>query len=79
MAIDRELTAKVIQTAMSPKTGLKGMVTSYFQKGMEQKMIDQIIGWLERYDRTKENIRLIGAPFLLYRIMERVAKGRKKL
>ncbi len=77
VAIDRELTSKVIQTAMSPKAGLKGIVTSYLQKGMEHKMIDQIIGWLERYDRTKENIRLHGAPFLVYRIMEELRKDGK--
>ena len=77
VAIDRELTAKLIQMAMSPKPGLKGMLTSYFQKGIEQKMIDQIISWLERFDRTNENIRLFGAPFLLYRIMEKLRKDGK--
>jgi long-chain-fatty-acid---luciferin-component ligase len=77
VAIDRELTAEVIQTAMNPKAGLKGMVTSYFQKGMERKMIDQIIGWLERYDRAKENILFNGAPFLLYRVMEELQKDGK--
>ena len=72
MAIDRELTTKDIQTAMTSGEGLKGRIFSFVQNRMQQKMIDQIILWLERHDKAGGKISLVGAPYLLYFVMQKL-------
>ena len=72
MAIDRELTTKDIQTAMTGGRGLKGRIFSFVQNRMQQKMIDQIILWLERHDKAGGKISLVGAPYLLYFVMQKL-------
>ncbi len=74
VALDRELTTDVIKTAMSEKKGLKGKLVSYVQNRMSQKIVDRVIQWLERYDKTEESIRLVGPPFLLYQILGKLRK-----
>ncbi len=78
VAIDRELTTDIIKTAMSEKKSLKGKLVSYVQNRMSQKIVDRVIRWLERYDNTEENIRLVGPPFLLYQIMAKLRKEGKR-
>ena len=78
MAIDRELTTDIIKTAMSERKGLKGKLVSYVQNRTNQKIVDRVIRWLERYDNTEENTRLIGPPFLLYQILGKLRKEGKR-
>ena len=72
MAIDRELTTKDIQTAMTSGEGLKGRIFSFVQNRIQRKMIDQIIQWLERHDKAGGKISLVGAPYLLYFVMQKL-------
>jgi hypothetical protein len=72
IAIDRELTTKDIQTAMTSGEGLKGRIFSFVQNRMQKKMIDQIIGWLERHDKAGGKVSLVGAPYLLYFVMQKL-------
>jgi len=72
MAIDRELTTKDIQTAMTSGGGLKGRIFSFVQNRIQRKMIDQIIEWLERHDKVGGKISLVGAPYLLYFVMQKL-------
>ncbi|MGZ4903131.1 MAG: LuxE/PaaK family acyltransferase, partial [Halobacteriota archaeon] len=77
MAIDRELTTALIQTAMSGGNGLKGRVVSYVQNRTQKKMIDQIIQWLEQHDKKGGNVCLAGAPYILYFVIEKLqAEGK---
>jgi hypothetical protein len=72
IAIDRELTIELIQTATRGGHGLKGRVTSYIQKRMQQKMIDQIIQWLERHDKVGGKVSIAGAPYMLYLVINKL-------
>jgi long-chain-fatty-acid---luciferin-component ligase len=68
-ALDYVITAEVTQKAMSENKELKGKATSSAQRMMQQTIIDTTIQWLERYDNTKESIRLNGPPFMLFHVM----------
>ena len=72
IAIDRKITSTDIKTAMTGGQGLKGMIISYVQNRMQRTMIGQIIRWLEAQDKAGGKISLVGAPYLLYFIMQRL-------
>jgi phenylacetate-coenzyme A ligase PaaK-like adenylate-forming protein len=72
VAIDRELTTAVIQAAMEAGQGSKRGAASPVQNQDEQKMIDQIVHWLERHDQTGQRISIIGAPYVLHDVMEKL-------
>ncbi len=72
MAIDRELTSKDIQTAMSGGQGLKGRLYAYVQNRMQEKAIDKIIRWLEQHDEANGNISIIATPPLAYFVMKKL-------
>ena len=72
MAIDRELTSKDIQTAMSGGHGPKGRLFSYVQNRTQEKTIGKIIQWLERHDKAGGKVSLVGAPYLLYFVMQKL-------
>jgi Acyl-protein synthetase, LuxE len=72
MAIDRELTTKIIQTAMSGGRGLKGRIFAIVQNRTQTKMIDRIIQWLERHDKVGGKVSLVGAPYILYFVMNKL-------
>jgi hypothetical protein len=72
IAIDREITTKEIQTAMSNGPGLKGRLFSYVQNRMQEKTIGKIIQWLERHDKAGKTVSLVGAPYLLYFVLQKL-------
>jgi len=72
MAIDRELTTKTIQTAMTSSGGLKGRLFAIMLKRMQNKTVDRIIRWLEQHDKVGGKINLTGAPYLLYFVMNKL-------
>jgi phenylacetate-coenzyme A ligase PaaK-like adenylate-forming protein len=72
MAIDRKLTAKDVQTAMSGGQGLKGRLYAYMANRMQEKAIDKIIQWLEQHDKAGGNVSLIVTPYLLYFVMKKL-------
>ena len=72
VAIDRELTTAVIQAAMEAGQGSKRGAASPVKNQDEQKMIDQIVHWLERHDQTGQRISIIGAPYVLHDVMEKL-------
>ncbi|MGZ4904815.1 MAG: LuxE/PaaK family acyltransferase [Halobacteriota archaeon] len=78
LAIDRELTTELLQTAMSGGgQGLKGKMTSYVLNRMQRKMIKEIIQWLEQHDKTGGKVVLAGAPYILYFVMQKLqAEGK---
>ena len=77
VAIDRELTTAVIQAAMEAGQGSKRGAASPVQNQDEQKMIDQIVHWLERHDQTGQRISIIGAPYVLHDVMEKLQRDGK--
>ncbi|RLF45614.1 MAG: hypothetical protein DRN29_06365, partial [Thermoplasmata archaeon] len=73
VALDREIKADLIQAAM--KNNLKGRIIRYAMQRENKKMIDKIINWLRENRKNKNKISFIGAPFILYFVMEELEKN----
>ena len=71
-AIDREVTTELVQITMGNRKGLKSKIVRYFSYRQTKKMIDNIISWLEKHDKAKDTITLLGAPYILYSVMEKL-------
>ena len=77
VAIDREITTELIQMTMTGKRGFKSSVVKYVAKRESNKMINNIINWLEYHEKTKNKIALVGAPFILSFVMKKLEKEGK--
>src|SRR5512136_264007 len=71
-AIDREVTTELVQITMGNRKGLKSKIVRYFSYRQTKKMIENIILWLEKRDKAKDTITLLGAPYILYAVMEKL-------
>jgi hypothetical protein len=71
-AIDREINTEIIRKTMISATqkGVKAAIFSYAKERMYNKMIKDIIDWLEKHQKQKTTIALVGAPFILYVVMK---------
>ncbi len=76
-AIDREVTTELVQITMGNRKGLKSKIIRYFSYRQTKKMIDNIISWLEKHDKAKDTITLLGAPYILYAVMEKLKREGK--
>lgn len=78
VAIDRRVTTELISMTMGGAGGLKSKFVRYFAYKQSKKMIDDIIAWLEKHENTDHKITFVGAPYILYAVMEKLKKqGRK--
>ncbi|MEM0466073.1 MAG: hypothetical protein QXL17_06555 [Candidatus Thermoplasmatota archaeon] len=78
VAIDREITTELIQMTMTGKKGLKAAVVARMVRRATKKMIAEIIAWLEHHAQTREKIALVGAPFILSQVMEKLETEGKR-
>ncbi len=76
-AIDREVTTELVQMTMGNRNGLKSKIVRYLSYRQTKKMIDNIILWLEKHDNAKDTISLLGAPYILYAVMEKLKQEGK--
>jgi hypothetical protein len=77
VAVDRELNTTLIQAAMRASQGPHAQEATRAQSEDEQRMIGRIIDWLARHDAAQERISVIGAPYVLHTVMEKLqADGR---
>jgi hypothetical protein len=74
IAIDRDLTTELLQMTMTGQKGIKGSFVKYFVKRESNKMVDAIIRWLEHHEKTTEKIALVGAPYILSMVMDKLQK-----
>jgi hypothetical protein len=77
VAIDRDITTELIRMTMSGQKGVKTKIVKYFAKRESEKMINEIIKWLEYHEKTTEKIALVGAPFILSFVMKKLQKEGK--
>lgn len=73
-AIDREVTTELVQITMGHREGLKSNIVRYFSYRQQKKMIENIISWLEQHEAAKDTITLLGAPYILYAVMEKLKR-----
>jgi hypothetical protein len=77
IAIDRDITTELLQMTMTGQKGVKGTFVKYFVKRESDKMVAAIIRWLEYHDKTTEKIAIVGAPYILSLVMEKLqSEGR---
>ncbi|MDG6229706.1 MAG: hypothetical protein QCH96_07050, partial [Candidatus Thermoplasmatota archaeon] len=74
VAIDREVTTKLIEMTMGGKGGVKSKIVRYLAFKKYGTMVDDIISWLEKREKAKDTITLVGAPYILYAVMEKLKK-----
>ncbi|HIG99817.1 MAG TPA: hypothetical protein HA258_04470 [Thermoplasmata archaeon] len=72
VAIDREVSTELVQITMGRTKGIKSDLVRYFSYRQQKKMVDNIIAWLEKHDKAKDTVTLIGAPYILYAVMEKL-------
>lgn len=72
VAIDRKITTEIIGMAMGGKGGIKGKFVRYFTYRQSKKMIDEIIEWLTQREKAEEPTLLVGAPYLIHFVMEKL-------
>ena len=74
VAIDRDVSTELIRMTMSGEKGVKASVVKYFVKRESAKMVDFIIHWLEKFEKTDQTIALVGAPYILAVVMEKLQR-----
>jgi len=74
VAIDREITTELIQMTMTNQKGIKSSIVKLAAKRQSNKMIDEIIRWLEYHEKTTNKIAIVGAPFILSFVMNKLEK-----
>ena len=76
VAIDREVTTELIRLTMGGR-GIKGKLFQLMAKRSSVKMVDDIIKWLEEREKNNDKFTMIGAPYILYAVMNRLNKEDK--
>lgn len=71
-AIDREVNTEVIKASMIGGAGLKGSIAKYAIARMYKKIIKDIVKWLEKHQKEKNKIALVGAPWLMYAVLNQL-------
>jgi len=74
VAIDREVTTKLIEMTMGGKKGIKSSIVRYVAFKKSKNMVDDIIHFLEKHEKTNHTINLVGAPYILYAVMEKLKR-----
>lgn len=69
VAIDREISTELIRMTMTDQGGIKARIVKKAAKRTQRKIIDSIIKWLHKQEKTTNPIALVGAPFLLSQVM----------
>ncbi len=72
VAIDREINTELIKLSMIGGKGLKAKLIKSTLIRMNNKMIDNIIKWLEKNDKEKNKIAFVGAPYILYEVTNKL-------
>lgn len=76
VAIDREVTTKEIRIVMGRPGGIgeriMGGLARLTVNGRNKKMVDNIIKWMERYEKSEDKLLLAGAVFILHMVMEKL-------
>ena len=72
VAIDRRVTTDLIAMTMGGKGGFKGKIVQYAALKKSKQMVDDIIKWLEKHEHSDDKISFVGAPYILYAVMEKL-------
>lgn len=71
-AIDREIDTEVIKMSMRSDDGLKTKLIKSVANRMQRKAVNDIITWIERNQKERNEMAFVGAPFLLHLVIEQL-------
>jgi long-chain-fatty-acid---luciferin-component ligase len=72
VAIDRDISAEQMRMVMSGQKSLRSTLFRFAARLTSWRMVDRIIRWLERHHASGDLIALVGAPFLIMTVMNRL-------
>lgn len=72
VAIDRKINTQLIEMTMGGKRGIKSSIVRFLAYRQTKDMIDNIIHWFEKHEKANDTINLVGAPYILYAVMEKL-------
>jgi phenylacetate-coenzyme A ligase PaaK-like adenylate-forming protein len=76
-ALDRSVSAGQMRMLMSEDPGLRTKLFRFLAKVGSLRLVDKIIRWLERHHQAGDKIILVGPPFLIVSVMDRLqSRGR---
>ncbi|HDN51147.1 MAG TPA: hypothetical protein ENG06_05170 [Thermoplasmatales archaeon] len=73
VSLDRELSADLVRAAM--QQNLKGKLIRYGMKKAREKMVSKMIRWTRERYKNGDKIAFLGAPFILYFVMQELQKN----
>ena len=73
-AINQKVTTRLISMAMSGGGGLKGKIVRFAFYRESKKTIDRIADWLKQRDKAGDKVFLVGAPYLIHFVIEKLKK-----
>jgi phenylacetate-coenzyme A ligase PaaK-like adenylate-forming protein len=71
-AIDRQVSAGQMRMLMSEEKGLRSTMIRFVAKLASLRLVDKIIRWLEHHQESGSEIILVGPPFLIVSVMDRL-------
>jgi hypothetical protein len=71
-AIDRPVNTEVIRLTMMGRGGLKTWFIRRALRRINKKMVNDIITWIEQNERDKNKITFVGAPYILFAVMNKL-------
>jgi phenylacetate-coenzyme A ligase PaaK-like adenylate-forming protein len=71
-AVDRAIDTEIIRMTMSDGKGLKSKLVKKMSSMAQNKAVGDIIAWIEKREKAKEELAFCGAPFLLNSVIERL-------
>jgi phenylacetate-coenzyme A ligase PaaK-like adenylate-forming protein len=77
-AVDRVIDTELIKLTMSDDKSMKSRLVKKISSRAHNKSVGDIISWIEKRERSKEEMAFCGAPFILYSVIERLKEeGRR--
>ena len=72
VAVDRKVDTELIRLSMSDDHSLKTRAYKLIARRKQERTVQNIITWIEHNLRDGHEMALVGAPFLLYSVIERL-------
>jgi phenylacetate-coenzyme A ligase PaaK-like adenylate-forming protein len=78
-AIDRQVSARQMRMMMSEQKGLRSTLVRFIARVASLRLVDKIIRWLELHRKSGGKIILVGPPFLIVSVMNRLQERGRSL
>jgi long-chain-fatty-acid---luciferin-component ligase len=77
VSINQRVSLTLLSMALGHRGGLKGKLVRYAFQYKSRKMIDSVIDWLVIREESKDMTVLVGPPYLIHSVLQRLKHQRK--